>query len=82
MAPRRDSLLRQLGRDYLRHRLYGPRHRPRGGWMAPRRHSRYVLAPRPRSRVQVRGCGCCLPIPLGFLAGLGLGARLAQRKLG
>lgn len=33
-----------------------------------------------RPRVQVRGCGCCLPIPLGVTAAGALGLRSAMRR--
>lgn len=34
-----------------------------------------------RSNVQVRGCGCCLPIPLGVFTVFAGGATLLGREL-
>jgi len=75
-------ILRFIIRDYALRRILGG-HRghgrgrygraPRGGiFFPPRRHRR-------RSNVQVSGC--CLPIPLGLLASLGIGlTHLARRR--
>ena len=74
-------MLRFLFRGYLLiRRLRGSAHsRRRGGiWMAPRHRGRYYAA-RPRGRTNVRVGGCCLPIPLTFVAALAAGVRLAHR---
>ncbi|HEV2723906.1 MAG TPA: hypothetical protein VGV10_04680 [Thermoleophilaceae bacterium] len=34
-----------------------------------------------RRGTQVRGCGCCLPIPLGMAAASGIGLRVAYGRL-
>ena len=62
--------MRSFLREYLRHRLLGERHRHRRGPLA---------LPRRRGGVEVRGCGCCLPIPLGLLTSAGLGLRAVLR---
>jgi hypothetical protein len=77
------GLGREIAREYVRHRLYGRRHHHRHGWRTV--SSRYVgpfAARRPRShhRTNVSGCGCCLPIPLGLLAGTGLGLNVLLRR--
>jgi hypothetical protein len=62
---------------------------PHGGWGSPRHHGHWMgrrhqrgpfVAHRPRRRVEVRGCGCCLPIPLALIVGGALGAREAIRR--
>jgi len=35
---------------------------------------------RPRRKVEVRGCGCCLPIPLGVLAGTAIAVQLWRSR--
>ena len=88
------GLFEDLGKEYVRHRLYGRHHRrypasrwttPGGYWGAPR-HGGYLMRRRHhrarpfgahrRGGVEVRGCGCCLPIPLGLVVSAGLAARL------
>ena len=83
--------------EYLHHRVSRGRRHRHGGWPGgygygrmpqrygygmSRRHSGGLFAPRRHSRVQVRGCGCCLPIPLGVLTVTALGARTAMRRSG
>ncbi|MDP8943786.1 MAG: hypothetical protein M3N16_06690 [Actinomycetota bacterium] len=46
-----------------------------GYGMGRRRYGGPFGAPRPRGGVQVRGCGCCLPLPLGVLVTAALGLR-------
>lgn len=43
---------------------------------------RRAFYPRRRSNVQVTGCGCCLPLTLGFVSVPVLGARLLWRQFG
>jgi hypothetical protein len=62
--------VRSFLREVLLHRLLGVRHRPRRSPLA---------LPRRRGGVEVRGCGCCLPIPLGLLTSAGLGLRVVLR---
>jgi hypothetical protein len=87
------GLLRQLGRAYVVNRLlghgrqrrrhsgygrspyYARRSRGRGGFFGPFPY--YSGRTRRGSRVTVTGC--CLPIPLGMLAALAVGARLLTR---
>jgi hypothetical protein len=86
------GLLRQLGRAYVvnrilgqsRHRRparygrlphYARRSRGRGGFFGPFPY--YSGRTRRGSRVTVTGC--CLPIPLGMVAALAVGARLLTR---
>jgi hypothetical protein len=54
-----------------------PRH---GHWMGRRHHRSPFVAHRPRRRVEVRGCGCCLPIPLAVAMSGVLGTRAAIRS--
>lgn len=70
---------------YHRGSMWGGTH---GGWGAPRHHGHWMsrrhhggpfASYRPRRRVEVRGCGCCLPIPLALTVGGALGARAAIR---
>ena len=71
------SLSREILGEYVRHRLYGERHRRHGSWpMGGRRR----LRPRRHRGVEVKGCGCCLPMPLGVLAASGLSLRLLLRS--
>jgi hypothetical protein len=76
------GLGREIFGEYMRHRLYGGRHRRRGGWPLSSRYAGpfALRRPRARRRVEVRGCGCCLPIPLGLLAGTGVGLNLLSRR--
>jgi hypothetical protein len=75
------ALLDHLLREQMRRRAYGRRDwSPFGS--ARRRHRGYGMWGRPsrglytpRRRVQVRGCGCCLPIPLGLTAAGALAVR-------
>ncbi len=76
--------------------MYGSSRRHRGGMWGSPRYSRgprgygsYGMrggygspfgGRRPRGRVQVRGCGCCLPIPLGIVTASGLGLRALIRS--
>lgn len=73
---------REILHEYVRHRLYGERHRRYGLWPTSRRYAGPFSVRRPRShhRTQVRGCGCCLPIPLGLVASTGLGLNLLLRR--
>jgi hypothetical protein len=59
------------------HGGWAPRHH--GHWMSRRHHGGPFASHRPRRRVEVRGCGCCLPIPLALTVGGVLGARAAIR---
>lgn len=71
-------MLRYLLRGYLLRRLLrGSARHGRGVFMTPRRGTYY--AGRPRARTNVRVGGCCLPVPLGMLAGLIAGGGLARR---
>jgi hypothetical protein len=70
-----ERLLRS-SRHRRRYRGYGGRSRGRGGFAGPFPY--YSRRTRGGSRVSVTGC--CLPIPLGVLATLGLGARLLLRS--
>ncbi len=76
------TLLAALGRALLIGRLLGlGRHRrhhrrSRSGFYGPfPYHSR-----RTRGGSRVTVSGCCLPIPLGLLAALAMGARLLVRR--
>ena len=84
----RGYLLRRLLGG--RHRGYGRSSwTSRGGHWGPlggyghrmgRRHGPGPFGySRPRGGVQVRGCGCCLPVPLGVLGFLGLCLRALLR---
>jgi hypothetical protein len=88
------SLFRQLTRAYVIGRLarggrarrysgrgwharpYSRRPRGRGGFFGPLPY--YSRRTRGGSRVTVSGC--CLPIPLGIVAALGIGARQLGRR--
>ena len=60
--------------------LWGPPRRHYGYW-GTRRHSRgpFGYYPRRHGRSNVRVVGCCLPIPIGVLAALGLSLKLLRR---
>jgi hypothetical protein len=76
------GLGRELVNEYIRHRVYGGRHR-RSGYYPMRRGTEplyALLRPRRRRSVEVRGCGCCLPIPLGLVTASGLGLRALARR--
>jgi hypothetical protein len=88
------SLFRHLGRAYLANRLlrggrhhqsygrygrspyYARRQRGRGGFFGPFPY----YSGRTRRGSRVRVTGCCLPIPLGMVSALGVGARLLMRR--
>jgi len=77
------GLLDVILRDQLRRRYgYGYGHRRRRS----RYHGPFILgrpsyrSPRRRRNVHVRFGGCCLPIPLGVLAGSGLATRALVRR--
>lgn len=89
------GLFEDLGKEYLRHRLYRGRHRrypgswwgssgsywgtPRQAYMMRRHRATGPFGSYRRpGGVEVRGCGCCLPIPLGLMAGVGVAARLGH----
>lgn len=83
------GFLRRMARDYLIFRFMGGgRGRSRRSsyplttrsYGRSRSRSPYLLAPRRRSRTQVRVGGCCLPIPLGFLLAGSAAGRLASRR--
>jgi hypothetical protein len=84
------GMFRQLGRAYLTHRLLNRRSRGRYGrspYYARQRGGRGgffgpfpYYSGRTRRGTQVRVTGCCLPIPLGLLAALAVGARLLLRS--
>ena len=99
MQPHRESLTRRLAREYVIHRLGGrPAHhsswrgygRPSYRWSRRRPPTRWGMRTpygtshrRRAGGVQVRGCGCCLPIPLALataaFAGVNVAARSARR---
>jgi hypothetical protein len=78
------SLFRALGRALVddralrmnRNRGYSRRRQGRGGFFGPMPY--YTRRTRGGSRVTVSGC--CLPIPLGLLAGAAVGLRLLIRR--
>lgn len=78
------SLFRAFGRALLvdralrmnRKRAYSRRRQGRGGFFGPMPY--YTRRTRGGSRVTVSGC--CLPIPLGLLAGVAVGLRLLIRR--
>ena len=89
------GLFEDLGKEYLRHRVYGSRHRrypgsrwrtsggywgaPRhGGYLMRRHHRAGPFGAYRRGGVEVRGCGCCLPIPLGVMVSIGAAAKLRR----
>jgi hypothetical protein len=71
---RRRSYPRGYGRSYPRG--YGRRSRGRVGFFGPFPH--YSTRTRGGSRVSVSGC--CLPIPLAFVASLGVAVRALARR--
>lgn len=87
MSPYHESLPRRLAREYVLHRLGGRRHGRGYGtgasqqayWMSRRQPRGRFGRQRPRRNVQVRGCGCCLPIPLALVTGAGLALRVGLR---
>lgn len=82
------GLFRQLGRGYIINRmLRGGRHRGRSPYSARRPRGRGgfrgpfpYYSGRTRRGSRVRVTGCCLPIPLGMLSALAVGARLLLRR--
>jgi hypothetical protein len=76
------GLGRELVDEYIRHRLYGGRHRRYGHYPMRRGPERFygLLRPRRRRSFEVRGCGCCLPIPLGLVTAGGVGLRVLARR--
>ncbi len=76
------ALGREIVREYLRHRLYGERHRRYGHWPMRSRHVGpfSLRAPRAHRRAEVKSCGCCLPIPLGLVAATGTGLNMLYRR--
>jgi hypothetical protein len=74
-----ESLPRRMAREYLIHRLGGRPRDHRRYWGGASHRGPFGM-PRRRSNVQVRGCGCCLPIPLALVTGAGLALRAGLRS--
>ena len=81
------SFLRHLAREYVIHRLLGPRHhRHRGRMGRPRGYGYRAYSPRsgfnvvrPRGGSRVKVGGCCLPIPLTLVVSAGIALGLMRR---
>ena len=91
MHPHRESLPRRVAREYMILRLGGHRSRhSRWGYGRPPSRWTYTRSPgwgtthwprhhRGSSGVQVRGCGCCLPIPLALAPATAVGLRAVSK---